>query len=629
MDKEARKIDSPEDINTKNFFKILFRIFGFVKPFTGLFLLAMFLNTMFSLFSAISIALIKPVFQILFNKEISTMPDTGSSDMFDDLTKSFYAYVENIVEVPGDLIMTLVNISLLIVMVFIIKNIFKYMATVASVRFEQGIIKSIRDIVFEKLTTLSVEFFGRKKEGSIISIITNDVTVINQSTVSSINIIIREFIQVILYLTLLLSISPQLTLIAFSTVIISLLLIRLALKFLRRYATRMQTAMADYTSALQEAISGIRVVKAYNAEKEANERFTKQTDNYVNAAVKHKKVITIIPSLNEIVAIMVLCVILYVGGTSVMKGEMHSDNLFLFLFSIFAIMTPVRLILQHVSTFQLGIVAAERVFSIFDQKPTVKSGKERKNTFEKEIEVDNVNFAYEENPVIKNANFKLEKGKKIAFVGPSGSGKSTMLDLIIRFYDPLTGRIIIDNKDIRDLDIADYRSLFGIVAQDTMLFNDTVANNIRYGLKDASQAQIESVTKISNAYDFIMNMPEGFNTVIGDRGLSLSGGERQRIAIARALLRDPEILIFDEATSALDAESEKTVQNAINKSLKDRTAILVAHRLATIIDCDEILVFDQGKIVERGTHNDLISRDGVYKKLYDIQFAQKELGEDV
>jgi len=626
---KAGKIKKLEDTNPKNFFSILFRIFGFVKPFFGLFVLSIFLNTIFSTLSAISIALIKPIFQILFNTDVATPTEAVSKDFFENITDSFFNYVQWIVDSPEGKIMTLVNISILIVFVFILKNIFKYLATVASVKFEEGIIKSIRDKVFEKLTSLSVDFFGKKKEGSIISIITNDVTVINQTTVSSINIMLRESIQIILYIFLLLSISPYLTAIAFSTSIVSLLLMKAALKYLRRYANRMQTAMADYTSALQEAVSGIRVVKAYNAEKEANRRFTDQTGKYVNASVKHRKIITIIPSSNEIFAILALCVVLFVGGSAVLEGEMNADNLFLFLFSLFAIMSPITTIIQHISKFQLGIVAAERVFSIFDQKPTVRSGKERIDHFENQIVVDNVNFYYEEAIVLREASLKLQKGQKIAFVGPSGSGKSTMLDLIIRFYDPINGTINIDGTNIKHIDIPSYRSLFGIVSQDTMLFNDSVVNNIRYGFNEVPFSKVEEVTKIANCYDFIIKMNKGFETVVGDRGVSLSGGERQRIAIARALLRDPEILIFDEATSALDAESEKIVQDAITKSLDNRTAILVAHRLATIINCDEIFVFDQGRIVERGNHHELIAQNGVYKKLYDIQFAQKELGEEV
>jgi subfamily B ATP-binding cassette protein MsbA len=300
---------------------------------------------------------------------------------------------------------------------------------------------------------------------------------------------------------------------------------------------------------------------------------------------------------------------------------MRSDDLMLFLFSLFAIMSPTVQLFNNLSRFQRGIVSAQRLFRILDEEPTVQTGNEKIDTFERAIEVENVSFAYNHEHVVKNASFLIEKGKNIAFVGASGSGKSTMLDLLIRFYDPTEGDIKIDGKSIKTLDIVSYRSLFGIVAQENILFNDTVANNIRYGSPDASMEQIIKASKIANAYDFIINLPDGFETVIGDRGVMLSGGERQRVAIARALIRNPHILIFDEATSALDAENEKIVQQAMTESLKNRTAIIVAHRLATIIDCDEILVFDRGEIVERGNHGELLRNNGVYKKLYDLQFA--------
>jgi subfamily B ATP-binding cassette protein MsbA len=383
----------------------------------------------------------------------------------------------------------------------------------------------------------------------------------------------------------------------------------------------MQNAMADFTSVLQEAVSGIRVVKGYNAEDRTNKQFEAQTSRYVKSAIKYERIIALIPSINEVFAILALCVVFYVGGAAVINGEMRGDDLMLFLFSLFAIMAPTVQLINNLGRFQRGIVSAERLFGILDQEPTVQTGEGIITGFNSEISVNNVTFAYDSEVVVKNADFKIEKGKKIAFVGASGSGKSTMLDLLIRFYDPTSGSIIVDGKPIRDLSIESYRSLFGIVAQENILFNDTVANNIRYGQPDATMEEIEEAAKIANAYEFISHLPKGFDTIIGDRGVMLSGGERQRVAIARALIRNPYVLIFDEATSALDAESEKIVQRAMTESLKNRTAVLVAHRLATIIDCDEILVFNKGEIVERGTHKQLLANNGVYKKLYDIQFS--------
>jgi len=605
--------------------KLMLRIWGFVRPFLKLLFGVIILNTIFSTFSALSIAVIKPLLELIFQTggnvvHSNTVP--AASGFFSDLNHLVYGSIEKLVYSPNDLFATLLNFSILIISIFIIKNIFKFWAAVAQVKLEEGITKLIRDTLFKNMTWLSIEFFARSKEGTLLSAITNDAMVVNASSIASIANALREIIQIILFLFLLLSISPYLTFIAFSTSIISLFLLKFALKYIRRYASRMQIAMADYTSAMQETIAGIRVVKAYNAEENAIANFVKQTLKYVRSAVKHRKIITLIPSINEVFAIIALCVVLFVGGNQVLvTKELSASDLLAFLFYLFAIMSPVALTISNLSKVQRGFVAAERIFKILDTEPTVKSGTDKIDRLESLIEVKNVNFAYKDIGIIKNANFKIEKTKKIAFVGASGSGKSTMLDLIIRFYDPVDGEILIDGKNIKDFDLKSYRSLFGIVGQETMLFNDTISNNIKYGFEGAKEEDIIEAAKVSNAYNFIMELPDGFNTFIGDRGVLLSGGERQRIAIARALVRNPQILVFDEATSSLDNESEKIVQNAINKSLKDKTAIIVAHRLSTIIGSDEILVFDKGEIVERGNHDYLYNLGGVYRKLYDFQFA--------
>ncbi|MFC2131657.1 ABC transporter ATP-binding protein [Bacteroidota bacterium] len=621
---------SVEGLQTKNTSKLLFRIAGFAKPFIWLLLGVFVLNTIFSMFAAVSIAVVKPLLELIFQigkqgaETVNAIPHEVKKGFFQDINNLLYGNIEKLVYNSKDVFTSLLNLSFLIIIIFIFKNVFKYWASVAQVKLEEGIIKSIRDMVFRNITFLSVDFFNKNKEGTLLSAITNDVSVVNSSTIAAFTNVLREVIQIILFVFLLLSLSPFLTLIAFSSSIISLVILKIALKYLRRYASRMQTAMADYTSAMQETIAGIRVVKAYNAENNAVDRFKKQTMKYVLSAVKHKKIITLIPSFNEVLAIIALCVVLFVGGTQVLvTKELLASDLLAFLFYLFAIMSPVALTFDNLSKFQRGFVAAERVFRILDSKPTVKSGKGEIDKFQKIIEVKGVNFAYQDIGVIREANFKIERSKKIAFVGASGSGKSTILDLIIRFYDPVEGEILIDGRNIKQLKISSYRSLFGIVGQDTLLFNDTIINNIKYGFDEASEDDIIEAAKIANAYDFIIQLPNGFDTIVGDRGVMLSGGERQRVAIARALVRNPEILVFDEATSALDAESEKIVQEAINKSMSNRTAVIVAHRLATIINCDEIHVFENGNIVESGTHKELIEKEGVYRKLYDIQYSSR------
>lgn len=606
--------------------RLFFKTLEFIKPFKSILAASIVLNLLFSATNALSITLIKPVMQILFGEAQSApapIVGTGFERWMGEIKAYFFGMINSLIARPGDFTGSLLNLTFLIVAVFLVKNIFKYFGGIVTVKFEEGIIKSIRDRIFEKMTRLSLDFFSRRKQGSLISIITNDVGVVNQTMITSFVTLMRESLQVILFLFVLLPISIKLTLIAFSTSIVSLIIIRTARKFLRRYSTRMQLAMAEYTSTLQETIGGIRAIKAYNAEKTATERFLADSNKFVRSAVKHKKVITMIPSINEIFAIAALCVVLFVGGGDVFAGRMKADDLMLFLFSLFAIMNPIASVINNIAQYQRGFVAAERIFAILEEPERVASGAHPIEGFKDSIKFENINFSYGKDQVLKDVSFEAPRGKKIALVGASGSGKSTILDLIIRFYDPESGKITIDGKEIKDLDLKSYRSLFGVVSQENILFNDTVAENIRFGMRDITREQIEQAAKLAGAYGFISALPEGFDTNIGDRGVTLSGGERQRIAIARALARDPQILIFDEATSALDNESEKAVQEAINRSLKDKTAIIVAHRLSTIIDCDEIIALSKGRIVERGSHAELMALGGAYRRLYELSLGER------
>lgn len=611
----------------KEFRQTYARILGFVTGSWKLLFTAFLLNIIFSIFETMSVALIQPIIQIIFNKKTSAVSAAASNNSLEAIKNSFYETIHNFVTIPNSMNDTLIRLSILVVIIFACKNFFKYLANVAGTKVTEGIIKNMRDTIFKKLTSLSVDFFSKSRQGHLISVITNDVTVVNGNTISSITTILKEGTQIVIFLMLLLAISPMLTLMAFSTSIISILIIRFAIKYLKKYASRMQNAMSDYTSSLQETLFGIRIIKAYNAENSTNDKFMSQTASYVRSAIKHRRVIALIPAFNELFAISALCFVLYYGGSQVLSGEMKGEDLLTFLFMLFSIMSPISSFMNQFTMFQTGLVSADRVFKVLDAQPAVIDGTKSNNGLNKSLEISNISFAYEEDKnVLRNCSMKVEKGKKVALVGSSGSGKSTMLDLIIRFYDPNSGEIALDGVNIRDLDVKQFRSLFGIVSQETLLFNDTIANNIKYGYEATDEEVIEAA-KTANAYNFIKNMPDGIHTKIGDRGVLISGGERQRIAIARALIRKPQILVFDEATSALDAESEKVVQSAINTSLENRTAIIVAHRLSTIKDCDTIYVFDQGKIIESGNHQELISKNGVYKKLCDIQFNVNNDGE--
>jgi len=614
-------MNDSEKQNKKEIYK---RTLIFIRPFYGLIAFAIFMNILFSAVNTFTVAMIKPVFQIIFGVDSSTTSTTVNNPQLLDTWKNyFFQSISSIIVSPQGVLKSLINLSFLIIFAFILKNVIKYIASVSTVKFEEGIVKNIRDTLFEKLTNLSVSFFSQQKQGNLISIIANETTALSSASISAFSTILREGIQVILFAFLLLSISIDLTLISFATSIISIVILRFSRKFLTRYANRMQSAMSSYTSSMQESFYGIRVIKAYNAEEHINRKFFADTFKYVNASIKHRKIITLIPAFNEVFAIIALTFVLYFGGQQVINKQLSSDDLMLFLFSLFSIMSPVTTVISSFAQIPRGYVAAQRIFEILQTKDNIVSGSKQVNSIKDKIEFQNVSFSYVNEPNLKNVSFSIPKSKKTAIVGPSGSGKSTLLDLLVRFYDPNSGIITLDNEDIKNFDLKSYRSLFGIVSQETVLFNDTLENNIRFGRTDIPFEKIVEVSKLANAYDFIDKLPDKFATKIGDRGITLSGGERQRIAIARALLSNPEILIFDEATSSLDTESEKIVQTAINQVLKDKTAIIVAHRLSTILDADQIIAIKDGEIVEVGTHNELLKKEGLYRKLYEIQFEDK------
>lgn len=593
--------------------------FTFAKPFVGLFLLTILLNTIFSSLTAATVATIKPIFELIFNSKLLPEHLSDNVGVLPEIKSHFFLFIKNLIVSKSGIHNTLLNLSILIIILFFLKNFFKYLGSITNAKLEESIIRYIRNSIFSKLITLDLSYFNTTKAGTVISTITNDVNVVNSTTVSAFTGLLREVIQVILYLFLLLSISPLLTLITFSSSIVTIIIFRISTDYLRRYANRMQGAMADFTSVLQETLSGIKIIKSYNFENKIKEKFLEKTRKYYRSSIKYQSVISLVPALNEIFAVFALVVVFLIGGNFVLQNNMRAEDLMLFLFALFSIMSPVATIVHNISQFQRGIVSTQRVFNILEQEIHINSGMKNINNFRNSIEFKNVSFGYNSELVLKNINFKIPKGKKIALVGTSGSGKSTIVDLIVRFYDPTEGRILIDEVDIRDLDQISYRKLFGIVSQEIILFNDTIRNNILIGNPEATEDDIINVCKISNSYNFIMKLPYGFDTIIGERGVMLSGGERQRIAIARALIRNPQILIFDEATSALDSESEKVVQEAITHSLKDKTAIIVAHRLSTIIDADEIIVFENGEIVEQGTHQSLLDKKGFYAKLYSLQ----------
>jgi subfamily B ATP-binding cassette protein MsbA len=576
---------------------------------------------MFSVLSTVTIIVIQPVLEALFNPEsMNSHPLLSNNESISVAIKQwFFTTVLDIVQSDSHST-TLLHLGLLILFLFILKNLTKYLGNNVNVRLGEGISKSIRDQLFRKMMSLSMDYFNRSKVGDNISFITNSVATMNGAVSPIFLTVFRQPIEIALFLAVLFSYSPFLTMIAFSTSIGSLLIIKLSTKAIKMYASRMLFSMHALTSLIQEMISGIRLVKTTASEDKATHQFEQETQRYVKASVKNQKLVDLVPVLNEILAISALCAVLYVGGNQVYDKELKPQELMTFLFALFSIMSPIAQLTNTPAVIQKGIVAAETVFDIIDQQPTVKNGNTSIHTFTSSITVDNLHFSYDGNhEVLHDINLNIDKGKTIALVGQSGSGKSTMSDLIVRLYDPNKGSICIDGINIKEFSIEEYRQLFGIVSQDSFLFNDTIAENICFGKNIISEDEMIYAAKMANAHDFIISLPMGYQTKIGDRGVLLSGGQKQRLAIARALVRKPQILIFDEATSALDAESEHLVQEAIHNLLHGRTAVIIAHRLSTIIDADCIYVFDNGSIAESGTHKELLEKGGIYFRLCSLQ----------
>jgi subfamily B ATP-binding cassette protein MsbA len=594
----------------------------FVRPAWKLVVLSTIANLLFSVSNALILAVVEPIFRTLFGgappaAAAKPLPAVGG------LKAAFENLMTSLIQ-GADQSSALRNISFVLLLLFVVRGITKYVGSVLTTRLEEGIMKRIRDTLFHHLTTQSLDFFGKRKAGEIISLLTNDIGILNHATINSITTLWREASTVVIYVGLLFVISAKLTVISVVVAGLGLFLMRTVTRLLRSYGSRLQAAQADYTSTLQETVLGIRVVKAMNIESFIVRRFIDQTASYLQRAIRNTRVMGLIPVVNDTFGILALVTVFYIGSQDSAAGVITASNLMTFLFLLFGLMQPISVIANTIAGMQRGIAAGANVAQALDTMPTIQSGNSDLTSGESVLSVSNVSFAYADNVVLKDVSFTVNTGEKIAFVGASGSGKSTMLDLLLRFYDPQSGAIKIYEQDVRSVDLDKYRRLFGVVSQEALLFHDTVANNISLGEDAADRDQIINVCRIAHADGFIQQLPDGYDTVIGDRGMRISGGQRQRLAIARALFREPQILLFDEATSALDTESERQVQTAIDRALEGRTAIIVAHRLSTIINADRILVFDQGRIVEQGTHAELLARSGVYARLYEIQYAGKD-----
>ena len=516
-------------------------------------------------------------------------------------------------------------LCIIILAVFIIKNIFLYIKNICLTYVQYNLITKIRNDLYHHFHNLSLSFFDREKSGELTSIVVTDVSNMRIALGTSFHKLFVEPINILMFISLLFIINTKLAIYATAIIPITAMIIFWIGRSIRRKSRRTAKQIAGIMGIITEILNSIRVVKAFGTEDIERKRFKQEQDHYYNLISKRAKLRLITSPITETIGAMIGVSLLWVGGVDVLvTGTMSSEDFIRFILILFSVLGPVRLLSNVSVNLQTGVASAERVFNILDTPPDIieKPDALDLKDFSKEIQFDSVGFNYDGGgKVLSDVSFSIHKGSIVAIVGPSGAGKSTIADLIPRFYEVKEGAITIDGQDIRDIKLFSLRNKMGIVTQETILFDETIESNITYGISESTEEDLIASSKAANAYDFIQDQPNGFQTVIGEKGVKLSGGQRQRIAIARAIFNNPPFLILDEATSALDTKSERLVQNALDNLMKNRTVLVIAHRLSTVKNADQIIVMDAGKIIQKGTHQELIQNDGLYNRLYQFQLS--------
>ena len=519
---------------------------------------------------------------------------------------------------------TLKMLCVSILIIFLLKNVFLYIKNITLTVVQFRLITELRDKLYIQFHKLSLSFFNQQRSGELTSIVVNDVGNMRQALTTGFQRIFVEPINILAFTSLLFIISWKLALIAITIIPLAGFVIVNISRSIRRKSRRTAVKIAGITNILTETLTSMRVVKAFSMEDYEVDRFSNETRNYYNLIFRRARLRSLAPPITETMGVIIGVALLWVGGTEVLNAQgLTSEDFIRFILIMFSGLQPIRSLSNVFAEIQVGAASAERVFVILDNPPTIVDEFDAViiDTFEDKIQINDVSFKYESDDIVlKNISFEIEKGSAVALVGSSGSGKSTLADLIPRFYDVNQGAIEIDGQDIRHVTLNSLRRLMGIVTQETILFNDTIKANIAYGQKDVDDKQVIAAATAANALEFIEELPEGLNTVIGEKGVKLSGGQRQRLAIARAIMKNPPILILDEATSALDTESERLVQEALGTLMTDRTVLVIAHRLSTVTNADKIIVLEKGQIKEMGTHDELIQKNGLYSNLYNVQF---------
>jgi subfamily B ATP-binding cassette protein MsbA len=605
--------------------KTYFRLLSFSKPYSGYvpeYLITAFLSV---IFGALNFSLLIPLLNVLFgtyelHDQVSKPEFSFSTSYFINV---FNYYFQNILRENGK-VGALRYVCIVILCCVMLANLFRYWSQRILSRMRTNLIRNVRAEVYDKFLTIQPAYFQRQKKGDLLSVISNDVQEIENSVVTSIHVVFRDPATIVAYFILLFAISSQLTFFTLILLPVSGIIISTISRRLKRQSITGQNVLGTLLSLAEETISGMKIIRAFNAESMLRKRFNNENNRFRELAKSMLNMRELASPLSETMAVAVVVGVMIYGGTLVLNQQagLTASQFIAYIALYSQILPPAKNISSAITNIQRGLAAGERVFSVMDTAVEIKEAPDaiRINSFSEGIEYRNVSFGYHEKRyALKSINVTIPKGKVIALVGPSGSGKTTFADLLPRFYDPTEGAILLDGIDIRRYNLKDLRSLMGIVTQEPILFNDTVFNNIAFGISGASQEDVINAAKVANAHEFISRLEEGYRTIIGDRGGKLSGGEKQRLTIARAVLKNPPILILDEATSSLDTESERLVQDALYKLMKNRTSIVIAHRLSTIQNADEILVLQKGTLEERGNHRELLVTDGVYKHLVDLQ----------
>jgi subfamily B ATP-binding cassette protein MsbA len=611
--------------------KKLFSVLKYTKDYKGYTALNILFNIFFSIFSVFSISLVIPFLELIFKDDISKLQDIVNKGLpqlsfsMKGITEWGY-YQMCLMVIEQGKAQTLLVICLVVFFATLLKNASRYFAMYFLAPIRNGVVADLRNKMMRKSLELPLSYFSDERKGDMMSRMTTDVIEIEWSIMQTLELIFREPLLIIISLATLIFISPFLTLYVFLLLPVAGLVVALVSKSLKSRSAKGKEVFGQLFNIMEETLGALKVIKAFTGERFVQNKFEKVNENYNKISIGLYRRADLTSPISETVVLGVLLLILYTGGVMVFDGTgTLSGAAFLGYFAVASqIVPPIKQITQAYNNIQKGLASEERINKILDAENPIKNSAHAQTIehFSNKIQFDNVSFAYHKGDsgyVLKNINLSIPKGKTIALVGHSGSGKTTLADMIPRFYDTDLGNISLDGISIKDIDIESLRKQIGVVTQESILFNDTIENNITFGLDTFDKDKVIEAAKVANAHEFILKQPEGYQTNIGDRGGKLSGGQRQRISIARAILKNPPILILDEATSALDTESERLVQDALTNLMKNRTSIVIAHRLSTIANADEIIVMNNGEIIERGNHSELLALNGFYKKLCDMQ----------